>query len=83
MNDIFENNKQNLLLINEIVANYRKQNFFVGRHSGRRFAAVATENTNKAAGRRHTAGFGLFGKQYVNPERKKRETLQSTSECAR
>ena len=30
MNDIFENNKQNLLLINEIVANYRKQNFFVG-----------------------------------------------------
>jgi hypothetical protein len=101
MNDIFENNKQNLLLINEIVANYRKQNFFVGslklsallkninsvvevifsredcrdlageleqilpallqaqgnqdyfagRHSGRRFAAVATENTNKAAGR--------------------------------
>lgn len=30
MNDIFENNKQNLLLINEIVANYRKQKFFVG-----------------------------------------------------
>lgn len=30
MNDIFENNKQNLLLINEIVDNYRKQNFFVG-----------------------------------------------------
>lgn len=29
MNDIFENNKQNLLLINEIVANYRKQNFLL------------------------------------------------------
>ena len=25
--------------------------YFAGRHSGRRFAAVATENTNKAAGR--------------------------------
>ena len=30
MNDIFENNKQSLLMINEIVDNYRKQNFFVG-----------------------------------------------------
>lgn len=30
MNDIFEKNKQNLLLINEIVDNYRKQNFFIG-----------------------------------------------------
>ena len=30
MNEIFENNKQNLLLINEIVDNYRKQNFFIG-----------------------------------------------------
>lgn len=29
MNDIFENNKQNLLLINEIVANYRKQKFLL------------------------------------------------------
>lgn len=28
MNNIFENNKQKLLLINEIVDNYRKQNFF-------------------------------------------------------
>ena len=57
--------------------------YFAGRYSGRRFASVATENTNKAAGRRHTEGFGLFGKQYGNPERKKRETLQSTSECAK
>ena len=30
MNEIFENNKQSLLMINEIVDNYRKQNFFVG-----------------------------------------------------
>ena len=29
MNEIFEKNKQNLLLINEIVANYRKQNFLL------------------------------------------------------
>lgn len=57
--------------------------YFAGRYSGRRFAAVVTENTDKAAGRRHTAGFGLFGKQYVNPERKKRETLQNISECVR
>ena len=127
MNDIFENNKQNLLLINEIVANYRKQKFFVGslklsallkninsvvevifsredcRDLAReleqvlpallqaqgnqdyilRFAAVVTENTNKAAGRWYATGSVFFGKQYGNPERKKRETLQSTSECAR
>ena len=30
MNEIFEKNKQNLLLINEIVDAYRKQNFFAG-----------------------------------------------------
>lgn len=45
--------------------------YFAGRYSGRRFASVATENTNKAAVRRHTEVFVLFGKQYGNPERKK------------
>ena len=43
MNDIFENNKQNLLLINEIVANYRKQNFLVG---SMKLSALLKKNNN-------------------------------------